>query len=112
MSGGMFSTCESPVNHLFDTIESVLRKVYFGQEISLSEQRAIDQSCRQWDEVKCQKRGCPHRGDTCRFLGVNLDWVRCLGYPDLCSLLHAQKIPKSFDALRAEWARRPGHYNP
>lgn len=112
MFGGTVFVGESPVNRLFDIIAGVLQKTCYGQEITLAEQNEYDQARDQWEKIACQKRSCPHRGDTCRFIGANLDWVRVLGHADLCELLHAKTLPHSFETLRTEWARRSGHFNP
>ncbi len=111
MNGGCSHT-QAPVNPLFDTIETVLQKVFYRQEITLAEQRAFDRACDRWEALSCRRTDCFYRGNSCRFFRADLDWVRFMGFADLCELLHAQTTPRSFDALRAEWARRSGHYNP
>lgn len=95
----------------FDVIERVLRQIFYGKPVSAEDETQFGQAIYHWNRKACRQRGCPHRADTCRFAGPDLEWVKELGYVSLCELLHKKRPPRAVSALDATWLRRPGHYN-
>ncbi len=105
---------KSEVDHLFEVMEKVLRRVVYGEQgmLTNTDFKDFDRAREAWSKRQCKRRGCQHRADTCSFASPGIQWLTSLGWVDLCEFLNREHSPKTINALDTKWLRRPGHFNP
>jgi len=118
MPGGIVMPKLCPVGHIADEMNALLRLLSERTELDADQDKRLRELIVEWDSILCEQ-GCDAK--FCSFLRP-YDWVTYLGYRHLYEVIGplprddetalAVKPRKSFDALRASWAKRDGHYNP
>ena len=108
--------CETA--EFFDLISDLLRSIAYSGPLDVSGSNQLKHLLDRWDSIECPAGGC-HAGN-CSY-AKPIDWVEFRGYTCLFDLIQdldqsspIERLPvkPGFEILRAEWAKRPGHYNP
>lgn len=102
---------------IYPLIADLMRELFYQDALSDDKRKQLIKALDSYHDIECdaycEMPQCPYVRPT--------DWVTSVGYTSLSDLLDHYEykegvVPvmgrKSLDALKAKWARRPGHYKP
>lgn len=116
------TSAHCPAGYLYESLHDLLHRFWDQQALSEAEQGTLRALHSQWLTTSSHQSAAACRRQACRFWKARDDWIAHLGYRDFGDLLGRYPVPAdkplqppkrldALDAMRLDWARRPGHLN-